>query len=169
MQSCEPSSDNHVAARGMTCASEIAAERFNLDGGKGRLGSRLRSSPRGHSNPEDPPADDRDEGEQLHQPLGGLQSCILCAASRFHDLVEDLDFPTQGVPVEFFDGGGEIADRQVGRELPVDQVSIRRRGGFVAVPPWLTGSSAAMASALVAASRRRIMLIVRFARRQNFN
>ena len=37
------------------------------------------------------------------------------------------------VPVELFDGGCEIVDRQIGHEPPVDRVAIRRRVDFQGV------------------------------------
>lgn len=65
-------------ARSATCRID-AVECFYLGRGKDSLRSRIRLSARGHGDPKDAPADDSDEGEQLHQPLGSLQSRVLGA------------------------------------------------------------------------------------------
>ncbi|WP_342734249.1 hypothetical protein [Bradyrhizobium sp. B117] len=81
----------------------------------------------GHGEEEDAPADHRDEGEELGQPLGGLKPRFFGAAARLHYLVKHLCFPAQGVPFELLDGHGEISDRQIGHQLPVDRRTARRR------------------------------------------
>lgn len=48
-------------------------------------------------------------------------------ASRSAVLVKHLGLPAQGVPFELLDGDGEIRDRQIGHELPVDRRTVRRR------------------------------------------
>ncbi|WP_306917158.1 hypothetical protein [Rhizobium mesoamericanum] len=57
----------------------------------------------------------------------GLEPRLFGAAAGFHHLVKDLDFPAQGVPFKFLDGGGDIVDRQIGHQLPVDRRTVRRR------------------------------------------
>src|SRR3954454_9654446 len=74
--------------------------------------------------------DHRDEGEELHQSLSSLQPGLLRAAPRLHHLVEDLRLPAQGVPVELLDGPGEVDDRQVCDEHPVDRLPIGGRVEF---------------------------------------
>ncbi len=75
----------------------------------------------GHGEEEDAPADHRDEGEELGQPLGGLNPSFFGATARLHYLVKHLCFPAQGVPFELLDGHGEISDRQIGHQLPVER------------------------------------------------
>jgi hypothetical protein len=65
--------------------------------------------------------------KELGQSLGGLKPRLFGAAARLHHLVKHFRFPAQGVPFELLDGDGEISDRQIGHQLPVDRRTPRRR------------------------------------------
>ncbi|WP_287355692.1 hypothetical protein [Mesorhizobium sp.] len=69
----------------------------------------------------------RDGGEELRQPLGGLEPRLLGTAAGLHHLVEHLRLPAQGVPAELLDRRGEIFDRQVGHQLPIVRLATGRR------------------------------------------
>jgi len=147
----ETAPDDHVAWRRVTRAGEVAAkqgdlkdiggqgsieeagswpgridlvEGGDLGGGEDGLGLGVGVGARGHRDPEDAPADDGHQGQQLHKPLGGAQLGVFGAQSGLHDFVEHLDLPAQGVPAKFFRGPGEIIDRQIGDKLPVDPLPI---------------------------------------------
>ncbi|ESY12740.1 hypothetical protein X751_29475 [Mesorhizobium sp. LNJC395A00] len=47
--------------------------------------------------------------------------------------MEHLRLPAQGVPAELLDRRGEIVDRQVGHQLPVDRIASGRRILFESV------------------------------------
>jgi hypothetical protein len=47
--------------------------------------------------------------------------------------VEHFRLPAQGIPFELLDGGGEITDRQIGHQLPVDRRTVRRWVDFKGV------------------------------------
>ena len=66
-----------------------------------------------HSQPENPPPDDAEDGDQIHQSFRTSQFGFLGLASRFEDLAEHLDFPTHRIPIKLLDGL-ERFDRQVG-------------------------------------------------------
>lgn len=70
-----------------------AIERVDLSGGEDGVGRSVRIDADRHGYEEDPLADHCDEGEELHQPLGGLQPTLLGSAPRHHDLVEDFRLP----------------------------------------------------------------------------
>ena len=67
-----------------------------------------------HRHPEDPPAQDAEDRDQIGQTLGGPKLQFLGFAARFEDLVEDLDLPSQSIPSELLDGV-RAGSKQVGR------------------------------------------------------
>ena len=71
-----------------------------------------------HGQPENPPPDDAEEGDQVHEPFRTSQFGLLGFAAGFEDLVEHLDLPPQGIPVELFNGGLEGNHRQIGDQFP---------------------------------------------------
>ena len=80
-----------------------------------------------HRHPEDPPAQDAEDRDQIGQTLGGPKLRFLGFAARFEDLVEHLDLPSQSIPSELFDGVRAGADGQIGDQLPFDLLSVLRR------------------------------------------
>lgn len=86
-------------------------ERSDLGEGENAVGRGVWLGSRRHRDEEYAPADHRDEGEELRQPLGGLEPCLLGTAAGLHDLVEHLRLPAQGIPAELLDRHGEIFDR----------------------------------------------------------
>jgi hypothetical protein len=103
-----------------------AIKRRDFDWGEDCLRRRLWLCCCGHGEEEDEPADHRDKGEELRKPRGGLEPRLFGAAAGLHHLVEHLRLPAQGVPFELLDCGGEIADRQIGHQLPVDRWTVCR-------------------------------------------
>jgi putative transposase len=149
----EAAPDDHVAGWRIVVAGEVSAEHGDLQevGGKGALaqprfrasrvdtierrdlggGEHARGSAVGlfscrHGEEEDAPADHGHEGEVFRQPVGGLHPRLLGPAAGLHHLVEDLGLPAQRIPAELLDRPGEIIDRQIGHEPPVDRRAIRR-------------------------------------------
>ncbi len=102
-------------------------ERGDLGEGENAVGRGVWLGARRHGDEEYAPADHRNEREELGQPLGGLEPRLLGTAAGLHDLVEHLCFPAQGVPAELLDRRGEIVDRQIGHQLPVDWLATGRR------------------------------------------
>lgn len=113
--------------RGVGRAASMLSSVTISAGVKNCLRFRLGLFPCRHGEEKYPPADHRNEGKELRQSICGLEPCLFGAAAGFHHLVKDLDFPAQGVPFKFLDGGGDIADRQIGHQLPVDRRTVLRR------------------------------------------
>ena len=51
-----------------------------------------------HRHPENPPAQDAEQRDQIDEAFGGAQPCILGATARLQDFVEDLDLPADVPP-----------------------------------------------------------------------
>ena len=108
MQAGEATPNDHVAGRRVAAAGEVAAEhgdlqevvgkysstqprfwacrvdaveRVDLSGGEDGVGWCIGFDAGRHGEKEDAPADHRHEGEELRQPLGGLQPALLGAAA----------------------------------------------------------------------------------------
>lgn len=73
-------------------------ERSDLGEGENAVGRGVWLGTRRHSDEDYAPTDHRDEGEELGQPLGGLEPRLLGTAAGLHDLVEHLRLPAKGVP-----------------------------------------------------------------------
>src|SRR6266403_1526951 len=103
-----------------------------------RLGQReswggIRARTVEHRHPEDAPAQDAVDRDQIGQALSGPELRLLGSTARFEDLVEHLDLPSQGIPVEFFNGFVARLNRQIGDQLPVDLLSVLRCPAFLSM------------------------------------
>src|ERR1700731_5448321 len=86
-----------------------------------------------HHYPENPPAQDAEGRDQIGQTLGGPELRLLGFAARFEDLVEHLDLPSQSIPFELLNGVRAGTDRQIGDQLPIDLLSVRRRAALLGI------------------------------------
>src|SRR5260370_3658700 len=77
-----------------------------------------------HRDPEDPPAEQAQDREQVDDSFGSSESVLLGLADRCQYLVEGLDLPAQALPAELLDGLFAAAYGQVRDELPVDPVPV---------------------------------------------
>src|SRR5258708_18635880 len=103
-----------------------------------RLGQReswggIRARTVEHRHPEDAPTQDAVDRDQIGQALSGPELRLLGSTARFEDLVEHLDLPSQGIPVEFFNGFVARLNRQIGDQLPVDLLSVLRCPAFLSM------------------------------------
>jgi hypothetical protein len=73
-----------------------------------------------HRHPEDAPAQDAIDRNQVCQALSGPEFGFFGPTARFEDLVEHLYFPSQGIPFEFLDGVIARLNGQIGDQLPID-------------------------------------------------
>ena len=55
-----------------------------------------------HGHPEDAPAQNAEQRQQIDQAFGGAKPRFFGPASGFQDLVKRLDLPTLGVPVQLY-------------------------------------------------------------------
>ena len=113
----------------MGCPLELV-ELLEFQFSEDRLDRLLRTGPKLHGEPEDAPADEAVEGDEFDEAFGGAELGLLHLAARFEDLVEHLDLPAQGIPVEFFDGVRPGVDGEVGEELPDDGLTSCGRAAF---------------------------------------
>jgi len=68
------------------------------------VGRCLRRGSVQHRDPENSPAEDSQNGDQIHQALGRSQFCFFGLAPGFEDFVEGLDLPPLHAPFQFLDG-----------------------------------------------------------------
>jgi hypothetical protein len=73
--------------------------------------------------PEDPPRDDAEQRQDLHDPLGRPEAGLLRSAAGFEDLVKGLNLPPNRVPTDLLDRLLAHANGQIGQELPLDRLA----------------------------------------------
>src|SRR5215210_1835934 len=83
------------------------------------LGWLLGCGTRDHRRPEAVPSNDREDGEELGQALGGAQAGGLSTAARLQHLMEQLDFPAACIPAQLLDRLLDRGDGQVGGQFEV--------------------------------------------------
>lgn len=66
-----------------------------------QFGRRFGCSAAAHGDPEDAPAKDAEHGQQIYQPFRCAEFDLFGAASRLHDLVEDLDLQRRAYQESF--------------------------------------------------------------------
>jgi hypothetical protein len=72
---------------------------------------RLRQGTVDHRQPEYPPAQNAEDGDQPDQPFGRPEPSLLSAAAGFEDFVKGLDLPAQRIPAQLLDGIAVSANR----------------------------------------------------------
>jgi hypothetical protein len=82
--------------------------------GEDRVRWHVRVCPMNHRQPEYPPRNDAQHGDQLRESLGSTQLGFLDTATGFEDLVKSFNLPPLRVPVDLFDGRVQAFHRQVG-------------------------------------------------------
>jgi hypothetical protein len=124
-----PTPHDNISGRRIIFAREIATKARNLDQvgaksfavwrclafivdelvkqvdfcfGQGNTWRRFRCRTVDHRHPENTPAQDAEDGDQVHEPFSGSQLRIFCLAARLQDLMKDLDLPAHRVPFKFF-------------------------------------------------------------------
>ena len=76
-----------------------------------------------HRDPEDPPAQNAQDSDQVHEPFGRAELCIFHSASGLQDLVKRLDLPTLSIPGQLLDCVLARLHGQISQQLPVDSLA----------------------------------------------
>ena len=87
-----------------------------------------------HGDPEDSPAQDGEDGDEIHEPFCGSQLCFFGFAAGFEDLMKGLDLPSLGIPFQL-----SIASRQerTGRFVSNFQSILSRSFGVSVSVAWI--------------------------------
>ena len=93
---------------------------------EGLCWGRIGAGPIQHRDPEDSPAENSQDSDEIHEPLCGSQLGFFGSASGFEDFVEGLDLPSLRVPIKFLGSFLTRAHRQIGKQFPVDLLAIFR-------------------------------------------
>lgn len=128
-ESCEAAPDDDDAGRGIACARKVAPkagkfddvecqrsdfassiagvgdeaiENPDLTPGQSDVRRLVWRRPRHHRQPQNSPAQNAEHGHQVGETVSSAQLRVLGATAALQDLVEDLDFPTHCVPIDFF-------------------------------------------------------------------
>ena len=88
-------------------------------------GSRCRGvSTRQKSDPEQPPSNDRKQGNHGHEALVGSQLRLFNATTGFEDFMQNFNLPAATIPADALDGVIKGANRASGQQQPAEWVHI---------------------------------------------
>ena len=91
----------HVLWKGVPWIAGQLVQNRDFGLRKYRVGRRFRIRAMDHRQPEHPPGNDAEHGNQVGQSLGRAQLGVFRPASRLEHFVKSLDFPPLRVPIHF--------------------------------------------------------------------